>query len=365
MKKVLWIAPTLNHYKSRFLSRLSYNSNLKITVLAGTENKSLGHSTDSNIVNFKRINIKASKQKFHLSLEVYIRLYQLIVKKKFKVVLMPAEKKHFPIIFFLFVLKYIFKYTLLSYNHPTAFSLNKNHKFIDFAITKLIFLFYDRIVFYTEEGRNTAISRKLVPSNKAFFANNTLDTSSVWEHYSFEVNKNPCKTILFIGRLLPNKRLDLLFEYYRELKKKIPELKLIIIGNGPEFEYVKNLADSDADILWRGAVIDEKKIAEDMKRSHIVFIPGHTGLSIVHAFCYGKPFITLASYKNHPPEIDYLRDGVNGLFLNGNKAENCIKIANLLQDENKYFQYSNAAFNEAKRVSIENWCYKMNQALDY
>ena len=39
MKRILWIAPNLNHYKARFLDRLVERTGLRILVHAGQMNK--------------------------------------------------------------------------------------------------------------------------------------------------------------------------------------------------------------------------------------------------------------------------------------------------------------------------------------
>jgi hypothetical protein len=93
-----------------------------------------------------------------------------------------------------------------------------------------------------------------------------------------------------------------------------------------------------------------------MSKAHAVFVPGHTGLSIVHSFCYGKPFIALENYKNHPPEIDYLENGVNGLLLSGDIKRDCNHLAFFLKNTKLYEKTCRKAFQKAKELSIENWC---------
>ena len=64
-----------------------------------------------------------------------------------------------------------------------------------------MFRLFDRVVFYTEAARDEAVATGIVPACKAWFANNTLDTDSIWDHYSFEVNENQNWTFAFLGRL--------------------------------------------------------------------------------------------------------------------------------------------------------------------
>ena len=45
-----------------------------------------------------------------------------------------------------------------------------------------------------------------------------------------------------------------------------------------------------------------------MRDCNLVFVIGHSGLSINHSFCYGRPYATIKS-NSQPPEIDYIENG--------------------------------------------------------
>ena len=361
MKKVLWIAPNLNHYKARFLSRLA-DGNLHITVLAGSQMTNQGHRAASEENGLRKVVVPAVKEDFNYRFSVYKTVLTMLFGGNFDVVLMPSEKKHFLVIIFLFLMKFLFRFELASYNHPTVKFRLRRPGFEKF-LTRLFFLLYDKIIFYTEQGRDWAVEHKLIPAGKAFYANNTLDTELIWQNYSFTINRSTTKTLLFIGRLVPSKRLDLLFQYYQELKKKLPNMRLIIIGDGPGNPLVREKSCGNENILWRGAVVDEAKIAQDMKRAHLVFHPGASGLTIVHAFCYGKPYVTLRDCKLHGPELSYLVDSSNGLLLKGDLRNDVLRITDLLKDENAYNRMCHNAFAKAQELSIDNWCSKIKDAL--
>ena len=83
---------------------------------------------------------------------------------------------------------------------------------------------------------------------------------------------------------------------------------------------VKTALKSDTSINWHGTLIDEADIAPIMKNASLVFIPGHSGLSVNHAFSYGRPYITLQG-PSHAPELEYLDENKNGFVLDGNDFE--------------------------------------------
>ena len=100
-----------------------------------------------------------------------------------------------------------------------------------------------------------------------------------------------------------------------------------------------------------------------MKSSHLVFIPGHSGLSIVHAFCYGKPYATIDS-EDHGPETAYLEDNNNGLLLSGDIEQDCERIAALISDSRLYGEACRAAYETGCGLSKENWSRQMKYALE-
>ena len=95
----------------------------------------------------------------------------------------------------------------------------------------------------------------------------------------------------------------------------------------------------------------------------MVFVPGASGLSIVHSFAHKKPYITL-NFQVHGPEIDYLKNGENGLILPfDDKQKNIRKIVRLLTDDAYYRKMSEAAYETAKKLTLENWVRNMRKAL--
>lgn len=365
LPQTLWIAPNLNHYKIRFLSKLAKRGVIHLSVLAGRPLVEFGHSSleDSDV--FQRIDVTANRNNFAYHFEVYAVLTKLVRSRSFDVILMPAERKFLPLIIYLRCMSITGRYRLVTYNHPMTGMTGRPLTVSAKAFVRFIFFLYDRIIFYTEKGRERAIAQELVREDKAYFANNTLDTSDIWNHYAFEVNDSKVFTLLFIGRLVPRRRLDVLFDYFQELKKLLPDVRLVMIGDGPQSTDVKQMVAANSTIEWLGAIVDEKRIAEEMRRAHIVFMPGDSGLSVAHAFCYGKPYVTLSTCPAHGPEIDYLVDQVNGCLLSGERDSDCARIADLLLDRDRYQAMCTAAFNTARALSVELWCEKIEEALTF
>lgn len=356
--KILWLSPNLNHYKARFLKRLQDSGEISLHLLAGQLDKKRGYASFSIDSGYPIRSVPVVKSRFGRSAQVFKLCLAWNRETKFDWIMIPAEAKNLPLLFFLRLFSPWHQMSLFSYNHAVTGNSWKHR-----LISKFMYLLLDRVVFYTENERKKALDWRLLSTTKAFFANNTLDSDDVAKHYRFEIKTEGIPTILFIGRLIPNKRINHLLRYYRTLKQEIPDLKLIIIGDGPEAEIVRDAVAADKDIEWVGAMADEALIAPLMCRADVVFNAGLSGLSVNHAFLYGKPYITCRD-KDHGPEIWYLRDGENGLVLSTEDfAADCRRILDLLQNRELYAAYCHNAFITSQRYSVGAWVKGMESCL--
>lgn len=361
MKKVLWLAPNFNHYKARFLNHLATDTNLRLTILSGTGRENVGDQELEDNWNFEHKKVNVSKKDFGRSKVVKAEL-----KKRFSDfdwILIPAEKKNLPLFLYAMKLRKANKSVrLFSYNHPILKSKNGKITFLDKLITKFFYKKLDRVIFYTEHSHDWAISNKLINSKKAFWANNTIDNTEVEKYYSFHLPPLNEQRILFIGRLIPSKRIPDVITYYSKLKEDIPNLTLEIIGDGPEKTIVEHALKENEDIHWHGTLVDESKIAPIMERASVVFIPGHSGLSINHAFAYGRPYITLQG-PSHAPELDYIEEGSNGYVLKGDIDSNIKTIENLLINRSVLEQFCKNAKQKGNELSVQNWVQQVKTSL--
>ena len=362
---VLWIAPNFNHYKKRFLSRLVEDGQIELQLLTGKTPRKEGHMGDESLSPYKVSEVNATKRFFPYHPKPFYKVLKYTMQRGEKSILMPLEKKLLPLILWIRFLHLFRKFNLVSYNHPVMRSRKGVITEKDLRWTKWLFGFYDRIVFYTEQGRDWAVAEELLPLAKAYYANNTLDTDQIWQNSQFEINTNMPIRILFIGRLIESKRVDLLLEYFFKLKQEIPNIELTIIGDGPKASRIRNAVSNDSKIKWCGAIIEESLIAKEMQSAHAVFIPGEAGLSVVHAFAYGKPYFALdLPNQTHGPEIDYLVDDGNGLLLAEDMRENVKRMTEVLNNSEVYGNMCECAFTSAKNLSIDKWCVRMTEALN-
>ncbi|HEU4780695.1 MAG TPA: glycosyltransferase family 4 protein [Steroidobacteraceae bacterium] len=116
---------------------------------------------------------------------------------------------------------------------------------------------------------------------------------------------------VFCGRLVKEKRLDLLWDAARKIRQRCAHFSLLVIGDGPLEPEVRHMAGSHDWIHYIGATSGED-LAPYFAVSDFMLIPGLVGLVVVDAFAAGLPLVT-TRIDTHSPEIEYLEPGVNGL----------------------------------------------------
>lgn len=359
--KILWLAPNFNHYKARFLNHLAEDGDIDLTILSGTGRTQMGDQELEGNWSFEHIKVNVSKKDFGNSKIVKNELKTIFAN--FNWVLIPVEKKN--LLLFLYAIK-LRKgnktVRLFSYNHPVLKSKNGKVTFLDKLLSKFFYRHLERVIFYTQEACESAIQYDLVVPEKAFWANNTVDNTEIEKFYTYQLPPEEPKTILFIGRLIPSKRVIDIIKYYKLLIQKHQNLKLEIIGDGPDHTIVEKAVKEDSNITWHGTLVDEADIAPIMVRTSFVFIPGLSGLSINHAFAYGKPYLTLKD-DNHGPEIAYLKDGENGYILDDNLDEDVKKISQILDNRNLLNSLCHNAKAKSELLSVNNWVQQVKLSL--
>ena len=137
------------------------------------------------------------------------------------------------------------------------------------------------------------------------------------------------QVILYVSRHDPANRLDLLVAAVAQLAQRYPSACVVAIGNGDEeVARLKDLAGQlgVADrIRFLGAVYDEMQLAPWFLSAALFCYPANIGLSLLHAFGYGLPVITSDRTESQNPEIEALRNGVNGLLYADGQCDSLVE----------------------------------------
>jgi len=208
----------------------------------------------------------------------------------------------------------------------------------------------DAQLFYNRTARDALVASGWSP-DRLFVALNSLDQSAIqrerarWlggdrlARFKTEHGLQADRNVIFVSRLYPENRVDLLLDAAARLRKREPALRVTIVGDGPARTALESQARSlglGDTVIFTGAVFGEPDLAPWFLASQIFCYPANIGLSILHAFGYGLPVVTGDRIKAHNPEIEALRPGVNGqLFRDGDAASLAEALGRLLGDETR------------------------------
>jgi glycosyltransferase involved in cell wall biosynthesis len=156
------------------------------------------------------------------------------------------------------------------------------------------------------------------------------------------------KNIIYVGRIYKENRLDILIKALPEIKNRHPQLQLLVIGKVNELtKQLQQLAENlgvAPTIKWLGEIYEENEIAPYMLSSQLFCYPANIGLSIMHAMGYELPVVAGDHIPSHNPEIQVLRDGVNGsLFRHLDTEDLSVTLSDLLDDPERVSSMGSAA----------------------
>ena len=190
---------------------------------------------------------------------------------------------------------------------------------------------------------------------KLFVARNLIDIKPLREScqswneerlQQFRVDQDLGKgpVLLSVGRLTERKRLDLLLEAAVKLRPHLPDLRVVIIGDGPVIEPLQRQvqeADLEDTVLFTGMISDEKKITPWFLAADLVVAPAQIGHLATHAHGYGVPLVTGDDRSLQGPEIEIMIPQVTGMTYAQNQVDSLVSvIRELLADEKRLNEMS-------------------------
>lgn len=126
------------------------------------------------------------------------------------------------------------------------------------------------------------------------------------------------KTLIFIGRLLKSKRLDILLDALCLLNRPAEDYNLVFVGTGEDLVPLENKVKelNLMDHTWfYGASYDEAINAELIYNADLCVAPGNIGLTAMHTMVYGVPCISSNDLDAQGPEHEAIQIGKTGDFF--------------------------------------------------
>lgn len=244
------------------------------------------------------------------------------------------------------LLKPIFGYSLIGWSHGVINSEMMNpFGTLNGKLRLRIFKMLDAVVVYSKE-RKEIVERFLGDQTRVFSINNSTDTSDAlryqkqlaeegMDHVRSRLGYMEQFHLNFISRLHERKRLDILIDAFRLLREKGMDVALHVIGAGPMQSWLENEQKNLPSIYLHGKLYSTEEKGDHLFAADVSVMPGDVGLSLVDSFSFGTPFVTLQRGEQgpfHGPELEYLKDSVNGLIVKGGSEELAEELCALLKD---------------------------------
>lgn len=203
----------------------------------------------------------------------------------------------------------------------------------------------DAIIFYDSTQADRFVSLG-IPQDKVFVAPNSIDTEEI-EHLATPHLKHQRYRVLYVGRLIPAKKVDLLIRGFASAYPRLdPKTILTIVGDGPEYASLADLAQRVGlgdHIEFVGSNYQQELLAPLFNSAWVSVSPGYVGLSAIHSLAYGLPMI-VAENEPHSPEVAALSEGTNCLFFSSDDSEALAnRLVELICDQERWDRMSEAS----------------------
>lgn len=185
--------------------------------------------------------------------------------------------------------------------------------------------------------------KEIKPHESSLVISNGIDLAEI-----DEINPKQAQSdILFVGRFIKEKNADLLIKSLVNVKQVFPDLKCLLIGEGPERQYLEKLTrelDLEENVEFLGFLENYKDVISYMKSSQIFVLPSERegfGMVVLEANASGLPVVVVDHTMNAAKDL--IENGVNGFISENSENALADKIVeginskNIMKDSCKRF----------------------------
>jgi glycosyltransferase involved in cell wall biosynthesis len=156
--------------------------------------------------------------------------------------------------------------------------------------------------------------------------------------------------------------LDFLVAAAREIRRRIPNFQLLIVGDGPERDRLAVETRQDQWIHWLGPRHSEEKVLL-LSLADVMLNPGAVGLSILDSFACRVPVFT-TDCDLHGPEIAYLQHEKNGIVTADELTTFVDAVSSTLFDARKLETLRIGCAESASRYTIGNMAMRFYEGIE-
>lgn len=163
--------------------------------------------------------------------------------------------------------------------------------------------------------------------------------------------------VMYCGRLLPHKNVDVLIRAVAVLKKDFSKIKCLVLGRGPEKEKLLALTAKlslKKNIVFKDFVEEHEEVYSFMKSSKVFVLPSILegfGIVVIEAMACGLPVITTSYKWNAAEDIIIENDSGYVLELSPDLIADNIRI--LLEDKTLRKDFRKNNKTKVKKYSLK------------
>ncbi|MBC7923782.1 MAG: glycosyltransferase family 4 protein [Ferruginibacter sp.] len=358
MKKVLIIQRSLFHYRADF-----YN---------GLREKLADNGVELNLAYGKLKNKDALKQD-----EVDLEWATYVENKVFKVGgielywqpclsflddqdLVIVEQANKNLINYVLVLRRALTKLKLGYwGHGRNMQRNENdwgNRFKRYFINKCDWWFA-----YTEGVKRIIVSQSFPPANVTV-VQNAIDTRSLVECYDSltkeslsqlraELGIASNNVAIYCGGIYKEKRIDFLIEACDQVRQQVNDFHILIVGSGPDVNLIHEARATRDWVHYIGPKFGLERV-KYFQLASLFLMPGLVGLAVLDSFALRTPMIT-TQYPYHSPEVEYLKNGVNGLMTEDNPESYVAAVVGFFQNDTQRIRLTQGCRDSASKYTVE------------
>jgi glycosyltransferase involved in cell wall biosynthesis len=172
------------------------------------------------------------------------------------------------------------------------------------------------------------------------------------------------RVVLFVGRLMPHKRIGFLARAMAELRAISAAYHLVVIGGGDDtlVDELRNKLGNEG-MTYCGVIVDRERLAEWFVASDVYATPGDVGLGVVQSLCYDLTPITI-DRPTHNPEYEYL-DNRNAVIAprGSGPIEYARAVHKLCSDSSSWSQLRHHAWPSICHLTIDSMARRFLQGV--
>jgi glycosyltransferase involved in cell wall biosynthesis len=194
---------------------------------------------------------------------------------------------------------------------------------------------------YTEKVRQELIQSDY-PAGHITNVQNAIDTTSLTTYYEAtppetadqlkqELGIQSSHIGIYCGGIYYEKRIPFLIEACDKIREQVPDFHFLVIGSGDDAHLITEAAKTRPWIHFVGPKFGADRV-KYFKISSLLLMPGLVGLAILDSFALRTPMVT-TEFPYHSPEIEYLKNGINGVITPDTLNDYVAAVVHLLQNE--------------------------------